>query len=1401
MRKSIAYLVLLLLPWVARAQALADWYYWFDTDNAPRQSGKMSGLNAHLQVDASQLEAGAHMLYIQVVDTAGVYSPPMGNLFVHVPDASKGSTLRYWFDGSTATYDQPYTQGQHLIDVGKLVPGFHFINYYVLDGHGIGTNVQSAGFHRTPMQSQQRLHYWFAGDSLATQVPDYQNGFTLDVSRLREGFNTIYFQVVENGPTDIESSHFIKIPQTECAGDMTVVCIIDGKVAAEQKLPNTGGVIKWNMDVNSMDVGLHKAMFQIITPSGAGSSIAETYFIRTLSSADIATMQCNYAIDGYRHYSQKGTCDNGTFHFDLPVNEVEDGLHRIDYMLVAENGATTTQGSDWFYKTPLGGNGIKQYDYWINDKSQDVHSETLAKSQDPFQLIKLLPLTQEPIRSSCFQFEVKDDKPMMYAKNDIHFRFHDKSGRWVDADRQYVDYSVSQEVRNIKTLKNEQTFARPDSNEVKWFKFEAEKGDTVSFRSNQATSLQVFSPSGTEVYSTSGDKSVRHDGCHTWENGTYYVAIHDVTGNKSQLTLDYFHMDKYDVVDQDVRVVGNGGCSTITFKGNGFRDLYAVDLFDEQGDTIRSINVEYENDAITKVTFDFTGCSLGNYNSIFHFTEEDKLKGNIISVEQAIPIELATRVSFASRFLRGRTTTYTIQITNKGNMTAYFVPTELSLSTKQFNNIKAVHFKDGDGNIIDGINVDYTEQDSIDEDTFKDFENKINEITDLSSFIVLKDSTSNMELGFSDKYFTIPPMKTLTYLVEIDADDAVSLHASVPSKWFAVTLSHERTQSYKKLSNEGMCCEKEKWECITENVAGILGFIPGITSCIGSAADLAIYSAFEIMCANGNSTIDKMKNALSNNSANFTGKLLGTVLDCVGASILKKIRELKNKVKELLSLRKLKLQHAVNYDRIYRHLISQYDKKMYLAEDYYRMGNIEEAERIEKEAKSILDEAKFYKEEANKSYKVADDISTEIEQCNSQIDKENNFLQDLEDKVKKGLKALQDDLTCSQQRLDADKNCNKPRDKDGGTSTPVNSLDPNDIIGYTSAAGSLYLNDSITQVNYRIEFENDTAFATASAHTVEIKDTLNGKLYDLKSYAPTNFKIGEKTVNLDGSPNFVQTADMRPAINAIAQVEGKYDQKKGIVTWLFTSLDPMTMEPTDDVMQGFLPVNYDRISGMGEVSFDINLKQPFADGTEVSNKASIVFDNNEAIETPVWTNIVDAVAPESHIAGVVQMNDSTARISLKGSDNRSGVWKYEVYAQHGAGSAWVKAGECTADSGSVDFRFFEGMDYGFCVLATDSAGNVERKELSREASLGTATKGDVNGDGKIDMVDATLIVNYYLGKPDTYLNALSADTNDDGAIDIVDAIATTKLYMESAPPAHDTPKATRRRRVMKVKNQ
>ena len=194
------------------------------------------------------------------------------------------------------------------------------------------------------------------------------------------------------------------------------------------------------------------------------------------------------------------------------------------------------------------------------------------------------------------------------------------------------------------------------------------------------------------------------------------------------------------------------------------------------------------------------------------------------------------------------------------------------------------------------------------------------------------------------------------------------------------------------------------------------------------------------------------------------------------------------------------------------------------------------------------------------------------------------------------------------------------------------------------------MTDKVQQMDYRIEFENDTTFASASAHVVVIKDTLNANYFDLNSYSPKSVKIGDREESLDGSPQFVRTIDMRPQINAIAQVEGFYDKMKGIITYRFISIDPMTMEPTDDVMQGFLPVNYDGKSGIGEVAYDVKLRQSFPDGTQIPNKASIIFDTNEPIATPLWVNTIDAVAPAGQVDEAVLRNDTTATIHCVGSD-------------------------------------------------------------------------------------------------------------------------------------------------------
>lgn len=65
------------------------------------------------------------------------------------------------------------------------------------------------------------------------------------------------------------------------------------------------------------------------------------------------------------------------------------------------------------------------------------------------------------------------------------------------------------------------------------------------------------------------------------------------------------------------------------------------------------------------------------------------------------------------------------------------------------------------------------------------------------------------------------------------------------------------------------------------------------------------------------------------------------------------------------------------------------------------------------------------------------------------------------------------------------------------------------------------------------------------------------------------------------------------------------------------------------------------------------------------------------------------------------------------------------------------------------------------------------------------TTGDVNGDGTVDIVDALLVAQYYVGlDPAGFTEPLEAgDTNCDGAVDIVDALLIAQTYVGLDPAA------------------
>ena len=91
--------------------------------------------------------------------------------------------------------------------------------------------------------------------------------------------------------------------------------------------------------------------------------------------------------------------------------------------------------------------------------------------------------------------------------------------------------------------------------------------------------------------------------------------------------------------------------------------------------------------------------------------------------------------------------------------------------------------------------------------------------------------------------------------------------------------------------------------------------------------------------------------------------------------------------------------------------------------------------------------------------------------------------------------------------------------------------------------------------------------------------------------------------------------------------------------------------------------------------------------------------------------------PESRITDVTLLNDSTASVSIDATDNGSGCWKYDVYVQYGEGSGWWKAAENVPIDTTASVKVYDGINHGFYVLVTDSAGNVEKKEEIREYVL------------------------------------------------------------------------------------
>ena len=1236
---------------MAQGQTDYEYRYWFDKDDANVQTGTFTPGTLHLDVDLSTLDASLHTIHIQVKNGEGEWSSPVTKYFVR--KATSLTPLVYWLDSQATPLEMSSQSGHFDLDVSAMDDGIHMLRLQLSEATEDSSSPVSRFFFKMPMAKQTTLLSWFDADKGNVKKLEYNGGkpFLLDVSEIADGFHVLYLQAMGKGGFSMPSTKmFIKIPQTEGVSYLTCVCSIDGKLFKTEQVSSEGGIVNWNLDVAPLSQGIHNMQVQVLTPTGAATNVSNHFFFRAITKEELNNMKLVYSLDGKEFHAATGDAANGLFHFDIDVASLEDGLHRIIYNLASDNGTSTKVNTSFFWKTPIGGNGIMEYRYWLNDNEADARVKVLDNRLSPFSLVTLLPVESQPIRSSYFQFEVKDGVPMMYAKNDFHIAFYDASFRRVDETNQFVDYNVSQKVEDIADLQSTQTFTRPDENDIKWFKFEAAPGDTIGFKSSQATSLQVFAPSGKEILTTMGDKSVQYTGAHTWEDGTYYVAVHDVTGTKSNVTLDYMHMDKYDVVNQDVHVVGNGGCSTISFTGNGFKNLYAIDIVGN-GNCIRHINIGHESNTRTSASFDFANAKVGIYDIVFHFVDEDKIIKGILEIEKAVPLSITSEVAFSPSYLRGKSTIYNITVTNTGNMTAYMLPIYTFI---EGNGVERVYFHNME--LPNTLNNICTESLSKDEIAYID--SYLHSKGDLWHFLHGKANvnTSEQKETYSNYFFaTIPPKTSVTYKLEIYSSEPVAAYITAPDEWHSVLFDTDTSKrnSSKAImkSDKSYCCIRDNIECFINGVAVTLDIASlgtylltiGFPESGITEAAAAIASAGSCAASSLNASLGPINTVICNAIGNEADVLAGIKNSIKAASISGAILSCLSHCTSLFKdVIKLSKAEDITQGGIFNTLISFFD----IAGGGYSCS----------------------------SYTTA----------------------------KPGC---------------------PPIPPGGGTSTPVAPVDPNDILGYVAQSGSHYVGVNQKKLGYTIEFENDATKATASAHEIVIKDKLDANIFDCNSIHTSKVVVGKHEVDVDIDGEFVKTIDMRPAINALAEVKLKISSN-GEVVYSITSLDPMTAESTTDMMAGILPINNANKDGEGYIVFDVKLKDGLADGTKIDNAASIIFDANDAISTPVWANETDYVMPVGYVDCIKQLDSNHIKIEMDGIDERSGIWKYDLYYQAGIGSSWFPLIE-NLTSNSYEMEVYDDIDYGFCVVATDMAGNKEVKSLSRDYSYlnGVITSG------------------------------------------------------------------------------
>ena len=276
-----------------------------------------------------------------------------------------------------------------------------------------------------------------------------------------------------------------------------------------------------------------------------------------------------------------------------------------------------------------------------------------------------------------------------------------------------------------------------------------------------------------------------------------------------------------------------------------------------------------------------------------------------------------------------------------------------------------------------------------------------------------------------------------------------------------------------------------------------------------------------------------------------------------------------------------------------------------------------------------------------------------------------------------------------------------------GSTDQRRPFDPNEIVapaGYDSLHHWVSVKATLP---YTILFENDPdSGATVAAQQAQINMDIDPHL-DPFSFRLGDFGFGNYYFSIAEDLTHYQTRlDVSDTLGVWVDVDFGIEIDSGFAYWRFVTIDTATGEPTQSLIDGFLPVN-DSITRRGEgfVNFTITPKANSQTGDKIEPQAAIFFDFNNPVLTPYVFNTIDADPPMVVVnQDRWQIDSSRFQIGWTGTDMGAGVAHYDIFVSMEDQPFVLWLDNTTATAAVFPGQF--GNDYCFIARAADHTGNV-----------------------------------------------------------------------------------------------